>query len=74
MAEHNYSSDSPVSTEEVFSAETIIDAITRLNGQLPEILDEFPSRYENKDLSVLMEQFLWIHNYVLNESKDDTEE
>lgn len=60
---------------EVLSAEKIIDAIKKLNnGQLPQISDEFPRRHNNKDLSVLMKQFIWIHNYVLNESQDDAEE
>ena len=57
---------------EVLSADKVIEAIKRFNnGQLPKISDEFPSRYKDQDLTVLTEQFIWIHNYVLNELQEE---
>jgi hypothetical protein len=39
-------------------------------GELPAIPKEYPRDYEYKDRTVLLSQFQWIHNFVLNEQED----
>jgi predicted KAP-like P-loop ATPase len=60
---------------EVFGTDKIINAIKIFNdGELPKISGEFPRRYGNEDKSVLLKQFMWIHDYVSTELQNCIEE
>ena len=54
--------------------ESIITAIANYMGELPKIDTNFPSKNRQKNRTVLLNQFLWLHEYVLKEASDNIKE
>ncbi|MDF4856522.1 hypothetical protein P3592_32595, partial [Vibrio parahaemolyticus] len=56
-------------------ASIILDSVQEHFPQVMDVSDDFPRLYDadaNKEL-IFVEQFVWLHKYVLRESKPDEE-
>jgi len=55
----------------VVNPDTILTAIEKVYSTMPIVGKEFPRDYEYKDREILLKQFIWLHEYVLNETENN---
>jgi hypothetical protein len=53
-------------------AEIILDTIQESFSKAMNVSDDFPRLYDDAEKGLLfLEQFVWLHNYVLKESENE---